>query len=563
MLLRDAPVSIDIGSFSVKVAQVQGGRGGVRALRFAEERVPDDFHWEAGASAAPLAAAIRQAMRRAGIRSRRAVFAIPRRHVIVRTSVFPPAERAQLARVVEMDLADHIPFPVEQVVVDFQALGPSAEQPGMVDVLVVAAQRDLVRQYLELARVLRMTVAALSVDSFALHDLVSLRKEEAPGVQLAMEVGRRSIAVNVSEGRRLRLSRSFPLGGLQLSAAMRDDFGLSPEEAELRRLTEGLQVLERTPRPPRVAAWVDNVRGEMRRTALSVGQAAISRVYLVGAGAQTPGLAQAVGAEFGVAPILLSAASLFPTAQLRGPDPSAADRCLLALGMGLAGVRRSGFTISLLPREVTQARRQALAQRLAIAATLLLAGLLAMGYTTTKRTVKQLRGRRAALAAEVRTKEVETKKVQELEGTVARLSADLRELEPAHARRYVALELLRTISEGANPGIIITSFQLRPQQPLRLQGTAPAMGAAADLQAVLLRSPLVTRVSLDQVERLAQGGRTLPAFRTQPAGRAPAGDAAAGPEARVNFFMTVQLRTEKAPKVKRTPGAARGGRRAQ
>ena len=124
MFFPEAPVSIDIGSFSVKVAQVVGGRGGVRVVRFAEQRVPEGTHWEAGAVPAPLVAAVRQAMQRAGIRSRRAVLALPRRHVIARISPFPPAERAQLQRVVEVDLADHVPFPMDQVVVDFQALGP-------------------------------------------------------------------------------------------------------------------------------------------------------------------------------------------------------------------------------------------------------------------------------------------------------------------------------------------------------------------------------------------------------------------------------------------------------
>ena len=200
----------------------------------------------------------------------------------------------------------------------------------------MAAQRDLVRQYLELARALEMRLQALTVDAFALHDLAALRKDAAVGVHLTLEVGRRSTTLSASEGKRFRLSRSLAFGTQQLSSALREDFGLSAEEAEYRRLTEGLELLQGEPRPARTAAWLDNLRGELRRTALSFGPEVVTGVFLIGAGAQTPGLNEALGEVFGVTPVVLSPASLFPTAQLRGADPGAGDRCLLALGLALA-----------------------------------------------------------------------------------------------------------------------------------------------------------------------------------------------------------------------------------
>ncbi len=557
MLLPDAPVSIDIGSFSVKVAQVQGGRAGARSLRFAEQRLPEGFHWEAGGSTAPLVAALRQALREAGIRSRRALLALPRRHVIMRVSALPSAERAQLQRVVEVELADHIPFPVDQVVIDFQPLGPSRERPGLTDVLVVAAPRDLVRQYLDLARALGMKVAALTVDSFALHDLASLHKDGAPGMRLTMELGRRATTINVSDGTRLRLSRAVPLGSQQLSAALRDDLELSAEEAEIRRLADGLNVLATTPRATRVRAWLDNLCGEIRRTALSFGQETLLRIDLAGAGAHTPGLAQALQAEFGVTPVVLSPVSLFPTAHLQGPDTTAGDRCLLALGMGLRGLGKSAFTISLLPREVSAARRLAVGQRAAVVASLALLGLTTWSYFTAQERVQTLRRADTAAKKVVQAVDAKTHAAAELDQTMADLTRDLRELEPARARRYAALELLKVISETASPDIILTRFALRAEQPLLVDGIAPTPAAAADLQAALLRSPLVTRVSLDRADQVLS-------LQSSPYSRAPRPtptSAGAPAETRVNFTLTVHLRTEKAPKAKRTLGGAVEGAR--
>jgi len=172
----------------VKVAQLRGGRAGVRAFAARSNRCRASSGGARG-GADSLVEAIRQAMRRAGIRARSALIALRAGMSRRASAPFPRPIAPQLQRVVEYDLADHIPFPVEQVVVDFQSLGPSLDQPGMVDVLVVAAQRDLVRQYTELARALNLRVAALTVDAFALQDLVSRRRDTAPGVSVAWRSG--------------------------------------------------------------------------------------------------------------------------------------------------------------------------------------------------------------------------------------------------------------------------------------------------------------------------------------------------------------------------------------
>lgn len=552
MLLPDTPVSIDIGSYSVKVAQLRGGRAGVRTIRFAEQSLPSGFHWDPGADPLPLAEAVRQAMRSAGIRARSALIALPRRHVTARISAFPPADRAQLQRVVEYDLADHIPFPVGQVVVDFQALGPSLEQPGMVDVLVVAAQRDLVRQYADLARALNLRLAALTVDAFALHDLVSLRRDTAPGVCLAVEIGRRSALINVSEHDRLRLTRSVPLGGQQLTLAFRDDLGLTLEEAEARKQAEGLNLLDQPPRPARVAAWLDNLRGEMRRSALSFGQAALARIHLAGAAARTPGLARALESEFGLAPAPLSALTLFPTVSLRGSDDATAEHCLLAIGQGLRGLGRSNFTISLVPREIGVARRAALLKRLVALSALALIALFASSYTLAKASLARQVVQMGKLKKAQVVAKLESTQAEGFVATRDRLRAKLDTLDPVRARRYTALELLRTVSEGADKDIILSYFALRPDQPLLLRGSAPSSAAAADLQAYLAKSPLVTRVSLDRIDRVQPGQAGGPPIRRlRQREKDEKGEKAKAKDERVNFIMTVHLWTERAPKPRR------------
>lgn len=526
MLSLTRPVSIEIGSQSVKVAQLIERRGRIRVIRFAERELPAGFRWEVGGDRGPLVQAVKAALAEAGIHTGNAIFMLPRRQVTARIGAFPPAEREDLRRVVEYDLADHIPFPVQQVVVDFQQLGPSPDQPGLIEVLVVAAPRELVRDYLRLAEELRLRVTALTVDALALHDLGRVADGEPPGLGLVLEIGARATTINVSELGKLRLMRSVAIGGNQLTRAIQDDFGVSPAEAEHRKRTDGLELLRREPRPAAMQAWLDNLVGELRRSALSFGPGVLSRILLTGGGAAVPGLADRLEAEFGVEPIVLGATSLFADSELWGRDPATADRCLLAMAGALRAIGRSAWTVSLLPAELVQERR---ARRLRQLAALGVMAVLALMVTLYLAAAGEA-GKRQTLVTDLkqRSKAV-AKQRNSAEKVIAerdRLRAQAEALQIVRVRRYAALELLRTIDFYAPKEVVLTHFTLRPDQPLELRGAAPNPGTVADLQHALEQSPLVREASMTTADRTTARGQ--------------AGE-------KVNFTLQLKLWTQQEP----------------
>ena len=537
MLSLDRAVSIEIGAHSVKVAQLFGGRRGVRAVRFAEQPFPDGYHWEIGGDRGPLVEAIRIALARAGIRSRTAILLLPRWQVTARISALPLAERDALQRVVESELADHIPFPMDQVVLDFQGLGPSRESPGLNDVLVVAVQRDLVLEYLVLAEELGLRLVAIGVDALALHDLGRLAGEAPPGLAIAADIGARAATINISEGGRLRLTRSVGLGGQQLARAIQQDLGVGLEEAERLKRTEGLGLLDRSPRPSHTAAWLENLQGEMRRSVLSCGPGQVSRLLLLGGGTATPGLGEALGAAFGVEPMRISVTGLFPEAELRGDDPETADRALLAMGQGLRSLGWSMWQISLLPREVLEARRARRLRRTGVVAALFALLVIAGWYLSAAGAIARQKMLVADLKKEGRVAERRRAGAEDVRAEHARLEEQLRALESVRAQRYAALELLRAMALYVPEGMALTHFALGPQQPLEIQGKASSSAAAVELQRTLGLSPLISEVEL-------VGTR-------QTFGRGGVGEG-------VTFTMRARLRTQPEPASGR-PGLAPWG----
>jgi type IV pilus assembly protein PilM len=511
------PVSIEIGPDSVKVAQLTcragmssfacppGRRGAVGAVRFAEQELPPGARWEIGGDPAPIAQAIRQAMARAGIRARRAIIVLPRGQVTARVGAFPPARRDELRRVVEYDLADHIPFPVDQVVMDFQALGPSRDQAGLTDVLVVAAPRELIREHLRVAEHLGLRVSAVTIDALALDDLARMTGADPAGLALAIDVGPRATVINVALQGELLLTRSVAAGGNQLSRAIQDDFGVTAEEAQSLRDREGLLLLDKAPRPGALRAWADGLVGEIRRSALSFGPARVSKLVLTAQAAAAPGLADLLGAEFGIEPAVVTAAAAFPRADFWGTDPETADRCLLAMAAALRAVGSTRWALSLVPPEMAQARRAARARALAAAG--IVCALLAMvgAYLLVSRQAGAERAQAARLRARLKSAETQRAQAQAILSERDRLAEQLNSLAIVPVRRYAALELLRAIAVYAPQDLALSSFILRPDQPLELLGTAADPAAVAGLQHNLSLSPLVRRADLLNLTRTARG----------------------------------------------------------
>ena len=550
MPFRDRPVSIEIGTDAVKVAQVIDGRGGVREIRVAEQALPGPVSREMGVNSPPVAQAVRSAMAQARIRSRTALISLPRRQVTARIAAFPRAEASELRQVIQYDLSDHVPFPLEQVVVDFQILGTSRDQRGLLDVLVVAAQREMLLEYLALAAELRLRPVAVMVDGLALHDITRVAGGAPTGLTLTLDIGARAATINVSEQGRLLLSRSVALGVSQLALAMKDDLGATTEEAQRILETEGLGVLDREPRPHRAAAWLDNIRGEMRRSALSFGAAATSKVLLGGAGAAIPGIKAALEVEFGIAVTVLSVARLFPGAQLVGGSAADADRCLSVIAQGLRPIGGSSWQISLLPPEVVQARRSRRLRVAGAAGALCVVAAVALGYVNVQRQIDRGEAEKISLTRQVEIEERNQAYAVGLARERDYLRQQRETLDQTVLRRHTALELLRTMSLYAPKEIVLTRFTLRPEQPLIVRGNAPDSATVADLQVALARSPLITRVSLERADR------TSDALASR--GRPPRGSPSSE---QVTFTMTAHLWTEVEPGTRPRSLTAIGRRR--
>ena len=232
---RKGLVGLDIGSSAVKAVELRRGNG-ARAL--------------AACGVAPLPAgavddgaiADREAVVRAvrtlvdghGFSTRSVALALAGNAVMVRRIELPAMSRNELDASIYWEARQHVPFPAEDVTLDYQVLrapaGPDPARP--VEVLLVAARNDHVAAYTEVVERAGCTPAVIDVDVLALLNAYELNYGVVDDAVLALlDVGARAASITVVAGGQPVGTRELPLGARTYVDALRDELGLGAADA--------------------------------------------------------------------------------------------------------------------------------------------------------------------------------------------------------------------------------------------------------------------------------------------------------------------------------------------
>lgn len=248
---RKEPVlGIDIGPSSVKLIEL--GRAGPRfrvegfaieplAEGMVEDRNPIEIDG--------VAEAIKRAFRKAGARSRQAAVAVPTSSVITRTVPMPADfKESDVEANIPIEAAQYIPYPIEEVYLDFEGKGLSPASSDMQDVMLVATRKENVDTREATLKTAGLTPVIVDVEAYAMENAVRVLMDGLPksggqgGLNLFKE--RESLVALVDLGATLTnlyilqqdqviFAREHRFGCDQLTARIAETYGLPREQAEL------------------------------------------------------------------------------------------------------------------------------------------------------------------------------------------------------------------------------------------------------------------------------------------------------------------------------------------
>ncbi|MCB9792620.1 MAG: type IV pilus assembly protein PilM [Alphaproteobacteria bacterium] len=246
--------------------------------------------------------AIRELVERHKVKTKDVVSSVSGHSVIVKRINLPQMTHDELEESIQWEAEQYIPFDINDVHISFQILDDEADEAGQMEVLLVAARKELVYEYQSLIQDAGLTPAVIDVDAFAVENMFTTNYETGPERVALVNVGASSVNINVLHNGVTAFTRDLNLGGRQFTEEIQRNLNISFEEAELLKVG-GNEADADAVVPEEIEAILtevaENLAKEIHHSLdfhLSpIPGASLARIYLAGGAARTPGLARAIG----------------------------------------------------------------------------------------------------------------------------------------------------------------------------------------------------------------------------------------------------------------------------
>jgi type IV pilus assembly protein PilM len=341
-------VGLDIGSSSVKAVEIhlKGRDKGFELRSLGVAPLPSEAIVQgAFLNSSAIVDAIKEAIDNGRIRGKEVAAAIAGHSVIVKKVSLPQMTREELEEQIQWEAEQYIPFDVNEVNLDFQILD-SSEGEGQMDVLLVAAKKDLIDDYMQVITEAGLVPGVIDIAAFAVENALELNYEMTPDEAIAVvNIGAQTVNINIVQNGVPAFTRDITTGGNQYTEEIQKALSISFEEAERIKIggsSAGDPSEDVVPQEVETAIRGVNetVIGEITRSIDFFGatsaESRISKVLLSGGGAMISGFAQAFAERSGMDVELLNPLSRMLPSKGFDPDYLQSVAPTLGVGVGLA-----------------------------------------------------------------------------------------------------------------------------------------------------------------------------------------------------------------------------------
>jgi type IV pilus assembly protein PilM len=332
-------VGLDIGSSSIKAVELKKARGGVELSHVGVEPLANDVVVDSMIMDSPaVASAITKLFADSGIKTKAVATSVSGHSVIVKRISVASMTEDQLAESISTEAAQHIPFDIADVNIDYQILSDDFSGPQM-DVLLVAVKKDKILNYTNVLSMAGKSPTIVDIDVFALQNCYEYNYEPSPGSTVALlNLGASVMNINILKGSTPLFTRDVSVGGHQYTDALQKELDLSFDDAESLKLGERVGTVSEDAKLPILQQVTEIIVLEIQKTfdffrATAAGEH-IERIYLAGGSSKVPGLMEALRQEFSLpVEVMNPFAKIDATASSDLVDRNAGQ---LAVAVGLA-----------------------------------------------------------------------------------------------------------------------------------------------------------------------------------------------------------------------------------
>ena len=395
-MAKNIVIAVDIGTNTVKLAQFALSSSEIRLVRTSVASYPRESA-SGEVSAETLSRTLEELWQEVKGGKYTVILSIPRMLVTTRRLTDFPAAASddQLSNLVSMQAETEIPFSAENAVFDYHDVRRGDDG---VSVELIAAKRESVQKYIDYLQSIDIAPTGIIPSAMATAALAQPFFDDNTLVQTTMivDIGAGNTDICLFQGKKLGFSRSFPIGGNDLTRRYQDEAGGDFEFAERIKLGRAGLDQESSDRIPtyqwaeQLAIQIEQSIGAARRELYSTSSSETNEIWLCGGGAQINGLADYLTKRLGVATKLWNPLDSFEKQGGKidmAPIGNIDNTLAVALGIGMNTATHE-IALNLLPREekakLTQSeQRRRLIYSLA-AGIVLVAGLGLGGFTLSR-----------------------------------------------------------------------------------------------------------------------------------------------------------------------------------
>ena len=306
MARRKNALGLDIGSSSIKLVQLRETKKGIHLVNLSVANLPPEAIVDGALmNSSVIVETIREMTEKLKLKAKEVALSISGHSVIIKKIGLPAMTQDELDESIKWEAEQYIPFDVNDVYLDYQVLQSRPEQ-GQMDVLLVAAKREMVDEYAGIARDAGLEPIVVDVDCFTIQNAFETGYGFPPGETIVLiDIGAAMISINIVANGMTTFTRDINMGGNQYTEELRKRLGISHDQAEAYK-TGGQSADGVVPQEvDRILASVsETLANELHRSLdfylATSSEGRVSRIYLSGGTAQVSSLAPTIESRVGV-----------------------------------------------------------------------------------------------------------------------------------------------------------------------------------------------------------------------------------------------------------------------
>ncbi len=227
-------IGLVIGSSTIKLVELKEDKKGYKLQTLAISPLPPEAIVDGALmDSVAIIDTIRDLIATSKTKTKDVVTSVSGHAVIVKKISLPFMTEAELEESIQWEAERYIPFDINDVNIDFQIFGSTPENPEVMDVVLVAAKKDVINDYVSVIMESGLNPVIIDIDSFALENMLGMNYDMGKEETIAIaNVGASITNINIIKNNISSFTRDIFRGGNQITEEIQRQLHVDHDEAE-------------------------------------------------------------------------------------------------------------------------------------------------------------------------------------------------------------------------------------------------------------------------------------------------------------------------------------------